>query len=243
MKKNRINRFIFALEGGDYAEALEILAGMKALLHSEDEVISHLLIVRTLEVLKEYTERMKLLQDDAPFDDIKLSYLNENYSEARNRVNDLEEHGFLKPLLSGLDGALYRNSEMRRDIEDDVAMRRKVRELSERAEQLEGRGEYAKAAATYEDLLIFQLPSYDREVLLKRIQRLWLAVELQKLKREQNTRAIKYLESARILNREGNEEEALDYYQMLLMECPHSDFVEDAVKEIMRIAPGLRSSA
>jgi tetratricopeptide (TPR) repeat protein len=186
---------------------------------------------------------MKLLHDNAPFDDIKLSYLNENYTETKNRVHDLEEHVFLRPLLSGLDGALFTNGEIRREIEDDVATRKKVRELSEMAERLEAKGEYAKAAATYEDLLIFQLPSYDREVLLERMQRLWLAVELQKVKREQNTKAIKYLESARILNREGNEEEALNYYQMLLLECPHSDFVNDAVKEIMRIAPSLRSSA
>ena len=85
-------------------------------------------------------------------------------------------------------------------------------------------------------LLIFPLPSYDREYILNRVHSLWLEVELRRVKREENTKAIKYLESARILNREGNEKGAIEYYRMLLTECPHSDFVSDAVDEIMNLA-------
>ena len=125
--------------------------------------------------------------------------------------------------------------EIERQIEENIELREKVNELAGKAAQLEKNGEYGKAVDTFESLLILPLPSYDREHILNRVHSLWLEVELRRLKREENTKAIKYLESARILNREGNEKEAVDYYRMLLIECPHSDFVGDAVNEIMKL--------
>lgn len=235
-KSNRINRFLFLLAKGDYDGSLKTLEAASVLPFSEEEKASQLLIRRLLVVLNTYGEQMELLEDIGPFEDIKLSYLNEDYGEALRKVRELEEEDFIRPLLSGLENALYTNMEINRQIEEDITLRGKVTGLAEKAAQLEKNGEYSKAIDVYESLLIFPLPSYDREYILNRVHSLWVEVELRRVKRKENTKAIKYLESARILNREGNEKGAIEYYRMLLTECPHSDFVSDAVDEIMKLA-------
>jgi tetratricopeptide (TPR) repeat protein len=234
-KSNRIRRFLFLLERGDHDGALRTLESVAALTFHEEERASQMLLHQLLVMLQEYGERVKLIEDNAPFNDIKLSYLNENYGEALRNVRELQKEEFIKPLLTGIEGALYDNMEMKRQLEEDIALRKQIRELVKKAALLEKEGEYEKAIDTYESLLVFPLSSYDREYMLKRVHSLWLEVELRRVKREENTKAIKYLESARILNREGNEKEAIEYYRMLLTECPHSDFVSDAIDEIINL--------
>jgi tetratricopeptide (TPR) repeat protein len=126
--------------------------------------------------------------------------------------------------------------EQTRRIDENIELRKMVSDLSKKALTLEKRGELQKAADIYEDLLIFPLPSYDREFIIGKLHNIWIDVELKRVKREENTRAIKYLDSARVLNREGNEEEALEYYQMLILECPNSDFIKDALDEMKKLA-------
>ncbi len=235
-KSNRIRRLLFLLERGDHNGALRTLESVAALPFRDEERASQVLLNQLLLMLQEYGERMKLIEDNAPFNDIKLSYLNEDYGKALHNVRKLEEEDFIKPLLTGLKGALYTNMEMKRQLEEDIALRKQIRELVKKAALLEKEGEYVKAIDTYESLLIFPLPTYDKEFMLEKVHSLWLEVELRRVKREENTKAIKYLESARILNREGNEKEAIEYYRMLLTECPHSDFVSDAIDEIMNLA-------
>jgi hypothetical protein len=87
----------------------------------------------------------------------------------------------------------------------------------------------------YEDLLMYSIPSYDQEYILSRIRVLWLDIEKRRMTREENTRAIKYLESARLLNNEGKEKEALAYYEKLIIECPNSDYKKQALREIMML--------
>jgi len=242
LKQGRINRFLFALEKEDYEGAIRILESTAGLPFADDEKTIHILIVRTLRVLQDYRERLTLLHDNGPFDDIKISFLNENYAETRNRVTSLAQHEYIKPLLSGLEGSLVTNMEISRKIDDELALRGKVRELTAKAALLEKGGEYEKAVQTYEDLLVFPLPTYDREFILEKVHELWLDVELKRVKREENTQAIRYLESARMLNREGKEEDALKYYRQLLLECPHSDFVKDAIEELMLLSPASKGS-
>ena len=242
MKSNRLNRFFIALENDDYENALRALDSVSALPLTERERAAATVIDRTLNVLQDYSARMSLLRNNAPFDDIKLSFLNENYTETRSMIHRFEEKGYLKPLLSGLDGAVAENMEINQRIDDGLALRQEVRELIRKAALFEQKGEHEKAVNAYEDLLLFPLPVYDREYILRKVHALWLDVELKRIKREENTKAIKYLESARILRKEGNGEKALEYYQLLLSECPHSDFVEDAVREIMLLSPAGKSS-
>ncbi len=234
-KSKRINRFLFLLEKGDYDGALKALETASALTYSEEEEASHLLVRQLLMVLNSYGEKMALLDENGPFDDIKLSFLNEDYGAALRKVRALKEEDYIRPLLGGIESGLYTNMEMDRQIEENIELREKATGLAGKAAQLEKNGEYGKAVDTFESLLILPLPSYDREYILNRVHSLWLEVELKRLKREENTKAIKYLESARILNREGNEKGAIEYYRMLLIECPHSDFVGDAVDEIMNL--------
>ena len=201
-----------------------------------------MILTRALGVLQDYSERLSLLRDDAPFDDIKLSFLNENYAETRSMLNRLQKEEYLKPLLSGLNGAVSENMEISRKIDDDLALNQEVRELARKAALLEKKGDPEKAVQAYENLLLFPLPTYDREFILKKVHTLWIDLELMRIKREENTKAIKYLESARILVKEGSTQEALNYYQLLLSECPHSDFVHDAVREIMLLSPAGQNS-
>jgi len=234
-KAKQMNRFVFLLERGDYDGALKTLERTTSLPYEEEEHALHLLARRLLVVLNDYGKKMVFLDENRPFEDIKLAYLNEDYGAALRKVQPLKEEEYLRPLLGGIESGLYENMEIERQIEANIVLRKQVDALSNRAAQLEENGEYVKAVDTFESILILPLPSYDREYILKRIHSLWLEVELRRLKREENTKAIKYLESARILNREGNEKGAIDYYKMLLIECPHSDFVGDAVDEIMKL--------
>jgi hypothetical protein len=234
-KAKQMNRFVFLLERGDYDGALKTLERTASLPYEEEEHTLHLLTRRLLVVLNAYGEKMVFLDENRPFEDIKLSYLNEDYGAALRKVQSLKNEEYLRPLLGGIESGLYENMEIERQIEENMLLRKQVDALSDRAAQLEENGAYVKAVDAFESILILPLPSYDREYILKRVHSLWLEVELKRLKREENTKAIKYLESARILNREGNEKGAIDYYKMLLMECPHSDFVGDAVDEIMKL--------
>jgi tetratricopeptide (TPR) repeat protein len=234
-KNRRINRFLFLLEREDYDGALSTLESASVLPFSTEEEASHLLLKRLLVVLKMYRERMALLEEHGPFDDIILSYLNEDYGTTLRKVRVMKEEDYIRPLLSGIETGLHTNMEIERQIEENLELREKVTRLAGKAAQLEENGEYGKAVDAFESLLFLPLPSYDREHALNRVHSLWLEVELKRVKREENTKAIKYLESARILNREGNEKGAIEYYRMLLIECPHSDFVGDAVDEILKL--------
>jgi hypothetical protein len=234
-RSKTLNRFLLFIERGDYGRALRTLEQMEPLAVTNGERASHLIISRLIGVLNEYADRSELLRDNDPFDEIKLSYLNEDYGKTRRKVEELKRRSFLAPLLTGIDEAAFGNAETLRRLDETVALRGSVRTLARNADALERKGEYLKAAEVYEDILIFQLPTYDREYILNRIHKLWVDVELNRLKREENTKAIKYLESARILSREENEREALKYYKMLLLECPHSDFISQAVDEITNL--------
>jgi hypothetical protein len=234
-KAKQINRFMFLIERGDYNGALETLERTASLPFNEEEQAMHLLIGRLLALLNAYGERMAFLNANNPFDDIKISYLNEDYGTALRKVRAHGGEEYIRPLLGGVESGLYVNMEMERQIEENLELRKKVNGLADRAKKLEENGDYVRAIDAYETILTMPLPTYDREYILNRVHSLWLQVELVRLKREENTKAIKYLESARILNREGNERGAIEYYRTLLVECPHSDFVTDAVDEMMKI--------
>jgi hypothetical protein len=235
IKSRYLESFLVALNRGDYEKALhslEIIAGFP---FSESEKVMKKIIIDTLQVLKEYSERIAYLQNNSPFDDIKLSYLNENYSEAWGRVKSLESKDYLKPILSGLEGALHSNLDTNRRVEKILEGSAKAKEAAKKAESLKNQGEYNRAVEMYEDLLMYSIPSYDQEYILRRIRVLWLDIEKRRMTREENTRAIKYLESARLLNNEGKEKEALAYYEKLIIECPNSDYKKQALREIMML--------
>ncbi len=235
IKSRYLERFFVALNRGDYERAIQSLEIVAGFPFSKSEKVMKKIITDTLNVLKEYSERIDYLQKKSPFDDIKLSYLSENYSETRGRIKSLESEDYLKPILSGLEGALYSNLDTNRRIEKIIEGSDKAKKDAKKAESLQKQGEYKKAVEIYEDLLMYSIPSYDREYILNRIRVIWLDIEMRRIKREENTKAIKFLESARLLIKEGNEKEALTYYEKLIIECPNSDYTEKALREIMML--------
>jgi len=55
-------------------------------------------------------------------------------------------------------------------------------------------------------------------------------------KRNENTRATQFMADAGKAYREGRETEALDTYRRLILECPNSDYLKDALEQVVRIS-------
>jgi tetratricopeptide (TPR) repeat protein len=227
-QKIHTERAIFLIKEGEYkraAEALNIIM---------DTGYNDLgLLVRILSILEELERRRMQLIIEDPFADLKLSYLTEDYEKTIAQVDELNADPFLRPLLGGLNTALYQNIEIAGNIDEDLNLRNDVKSLIGMASRLEKIGEYRKAVNLYRKLLLFDLPPHDREYLASK---LYSAMKLSigsELKRRDNTRAIKLLEDARRLVWEGKKDEALKQYLLLIKECPNSDYIGQAVGEIV----------
>jgi len=236
LKREYIDRFFYYIENDEFGEAINALEALDGLHFNANERALLVVLQKMLPVVKEYRESIDFLKFNSPFDDIKLSYLSENYSNAAERASSLEGNEFIKPILSGLQGAFDTNIVISGEINHTINQNMDLMERIEQAEGFEKKGEYKKALAIYEDILIFRLQSYDKEFVINKIHSLWLPIAMQSLKRQENTKAIKYMESARILSREGSNNEALRYFRMLVKECPNSDYVEEALDEIAKVA-------
>jgi len=223
-------RFLFYLERGQYERALKVYESMKfkTVESSKVDIIKELLTS-----LKNNREKLVLYERGTVLDDIKMSYLEEDYQKT---VSHIDEAEYLGPLLGDLRNILYRNMEVEEQIGEEIELKRKVKNLKRKAAELEKQGEYEKALKIYEDLLILNLPSYDREFLISKIHSLMGNAVRSQIKREDNTKAIKYLESARDLYRGGREKEAYKVYQQIITECASSDYVTEALSTMQEIA-------
>lgn len=230
-----VERVLFFIEQEEYKKAKEVLISLLSFEFDEEEMIQKALLVRMLSKLDDIIRRLDLLTKESPFDDIKMVYLSEDYKKALYQVENVNANPFLRPILSGLREALYQNIESSQEITEDLGLNGGINELMNMASELEGIGEYEKALRVYKNLLIFNLPPYDREHLVKKIDSGMVPYIKGGLKREDNTNAIKYLENARKLLWEGKPEEALKCYKLLITECPNSDYVEEALEEIINI--------
>ncbi len=235
IRSGYLNKFLYSVEHEDYDGALSALKFLEPLSTRGNETTMKL-IHRLILLLKEYDSRMELLTRHSPFEEINLAYLNEDYNAVEKKIGNLQKEGFLKPILSGVDGSLFVNSTSRDAIDSEIRQSEQLVDLVQKAQMYEKKNEYKKALDIYENLLVFRTHSYDREMILGKLYSIWLVLEQEKQRREENTRAIKYIDSARILGREGKDEEALDYYRMLLQECPNSDYTREAVEGIIKIA-------
>jgi len=193
------------------------------------------LVSRLVLLLQEYDHRLELLRRRSPFEEINLAFLSEDYDSAEKKIRALENEGYLKPILSELDKSLFINGNVRKVVAAEIGQNESLKQLVRKAESYEKKKEYKKALDIYENLLVFRLHSYDREMILDKLHSIWLAFEEENQRREENTQAIKYINSAHILGREGKDTDALEYYKMLLRECPNSDYTQDAVEGIIRI--------
>jgi hypothetical protein len=228
-----IEKFLYFIENGDYKRAGDAIRALEPLSSGEANVIVKLMS-RLSALLQEYNRRIVLLTKRSPFEEISLAYLNEQYDEVEKNIDTFEKEGFLKPLLSGIDGSLYSNKTAQDRYKAEIEQNKKLAGLVRKAASFEKQKEYPKAIDIYQNLLVFRLSSYDREMVLNKLRTAWLAHEQEKIRRDENTQAIKYMDSARILSREGKDDDALRYYRLLLQKCPNSDFTGEAVEGIIR---------
>lgn len=234
-KRDLIERVLFLINNQEYEDAIDVLGNLLAMEFGGNEEIHEGLLVRLLSVLEEYNNRVDFLQEESLFEEIKMGYLSEDYSEVLGKLDTLEAGGYLRPLLTGLRSALNENIVLAEEITDEVELKGSMTKLIEKAVKLEETGNYNKALGIYEDLLILNLPYYDREYLIQKIHSILVPSIKNEIKRGENTKAIKYLEKARNFYLEGDEVEAFNYYRLIVTDCPNSDYVENALNELMRI--------
>ncbi len=234
-KRDIIERVLFLIDSLEYEDAIDVLGNLLAMEFAENEAVHESLLIRLLSVLEEYNNRVAFLQEESLFEEIKMDYLSEDYSEVLGKLDTLEAGGYLRPLLTGLKSALNENIIIAGEITDEVELKGSLAKLIKKAASLEEAGDFKRAMGIYEDLLILNLPSYDREYLIQKIHSILVPSIKNEIKRGENTKAIKYLEKARNFYLGGEEEEAFKYYRLIVTDCPNSDYVEDALNELIRI--------
>ncbi|MCK4805075.1 MAG: hypothetical protein KAT88_10965 [Spirochaetes bacterium] len=234
-KRDIIERVLFLIDSLEYEDAIDVLGNLLAMEFAENEAVHESLLIRLLSVLEEYNNRVEFLQEESLFEEIKMDYLSEDYSEVLSKLDTLEAGGYVRPLLTDLRSALNENIIVAGEITDEVELKDSLAKLIKKAASFEEAEDFNKALGIYEDLLILNLPSYDREYLVQKIHSILVPSIKNEIKRGENTKAIKYLEKARNFYLGGEEEEAFRYYRLIVTDCPNSDYVEDALNELIRI--------
>jgi hypothetical protein len=235
VKKGMLERALFLIDNQDYDGAITILGDLLELKFGDEEVVHKNLLISLLTVLKEYKRRIELLEKETVFAEIKMSYLNEDYKKALAQIDTFDSYEYLQPLLVGLRSVTEENIDLSGEIEDELLVKKRIKELVNKAEAFEEEKEYSKAVKIYENLLILDLPPFDREYLISKMRSSLIPSIENDFKREDNTKAAGYLQSARNLYLDGEEEEALQYYSKVLTECSNSDYVEEALTELIRL--------
>ncbi len=234
-KRDIIERVLFLIDSLEFEDAINVLGNLLAMEFAENEAVHESLLIRLLSVLEEYNNRVEFLIEESLFEEIKMDYLSEDYSEVLGKLDALESGGYVRPLLIDLRSALNENIIIAGEIKDEVELKDSLAKLIKKAASFEEAGDFNKALEIYEDLLILNLPSYDREYLIQKIHSILVPSIKNEIKRGENTKAIKYLEKARNFYLGGEEEEAFKYYRLIVTDCPNSDYVEDALNELIRI--------
>lgn len=235
-RRERLDRLARALRGGDLESAVRQARALQALAAGPEEAELAGLVGGLAGEVSRYAERLETLRVESPLRALSMHFLAEEYDRAEQQLAVAGNQELLRPLLAGLEGKLFAAREEAERIAGVVERNRILRKKVERARRLEGEGELEEASAVYQELLMEPLLPHDREQLTRALRSLWVPAELKRIKREHNTRAIMYLESAGLLEREGRELEALEYYARLVAECPSSDYVKEAMGRILHAA-------
>ncbi len=235
IKMKMYNRILFFIEKGEYQKALKDLDTFLGFDFDERETVQKNIVREMLFVLQEYQKRLNYLRGEEIFDEIKMSYLNEDYSKALAQIDAIDKDAFTSPLLSELRSVLYTNMDLTKEINEEIELKNNLKVLGKKALEFERKGDYEKALKIYEDLLILNLPAYDREYLIQKIHAIMLPTVKSDMKRKENTEAIKLLGDARSFYREGREKKAAEVYAKLIKECPNSDYIGESIEELLKI--------
>jgi hypothetical protein len=235
--RGHLDGLVRALRGGDLDSAVREARALQRLAPGAEEEELAGLVGGLADVVRRYAEQLEALRTGSPLHTLAMHYLAEEYERAeRERAAAAESSDLLRPLLAGLEGKLFAARQEAERVAGVVEQNRALRKNVQRARRLEEEGELEEAMAAYQELLLEPLQPHDREQLARTLRSLWVPAEMMRIKREQNTRAIKYLESARLLENEGRELEALEFYAMLVVECPSSDYMEESMRRILNAA-------
>ena len=237
-KKDMLERVLFLIYNQEYDGAIAVLGDLLELDFEDTETVQKNLLISMLTVLKEYKRRLDLLEKETVFAEIKMAYINEDYSEALAHMDALNDDDYIKPLLAGLRDVIQENINISSEIEGELVVKNRIKELVDKAAKLESEKDYSRAVKIYENLLILDLPPFDREFLISKMRASIVPSIESDFKREHNTNASRYLQTARNLYLDGEEEEALQYYKKVLTECPNSDYIEEALTELIRLIKG-----
>ncbi len=224
-------RALFFIQQEDYRRAGELIRTI-AEGETEEGEVSYVLWAKILEVLDELQSRTEELRTSDPLIDLKMSYLSEDYEQVLRDSGSLEADEYLRPLLSGLTDAARQNIRLDQEISEELELKREIKRLVARAGELEKRGEHVKATELYRKLLIFDLPSHDREFIIGKLYAGAAQSALSNMKRSDNTGAIKLLDDARRLAWEGNSDKAGELYRSLILQYPNSDYIAQALDEL-----------
>jgi len=235
-KKKLYERLLFLIDHSEYEKALEVFDTLLGMDFDESETVQENIVRSLLAILKEYKEKRDYLESASIFDDIKMSFLGENYDQTFSHLDTLNADVFMNPLLADLRNVLYSNTNSTKEISEEIELTKNIKKLRDKALEFENRGDYEKAIKIYEDLLILNLPSYDREYLISKIHSIMVPAVKNDIKREENTQAIKYLENARALYLAGKEKEACEFYMLLVTDCSSSDYVEEAITNLLKVS-------
>jgi tetratricopeptide (TPR) repeat protein len=231
-----LNRFFFLLDRGGYREAAGVLRTLVSLDRKGENRAQAELLRRLLVQLEVYRERTDALRKGGGFDELKMTYVSEDFGKAKLRAAALSGRLggdlYMLPVLAEFQSALERNERLARDAEGDLATKDALRSLGRKAAALEKSGDLEKSLKIYKELLLFDLPAEDRERIVGKIGALLLASAGQEAKRRENTRASAYLEEAKNADREGREKEAEELYRKIILECPSSDYGGEALARL-----------
>jgi hypothetical protein len=236
-KRRYYERLLFLIEQEEYRKAVSVLQTLQKLEYGDGDQIDpqENILVKLLSVVEEYQYKLNLLEKESDLEELKMAYLAEDYKKSLTLIKHIEAAGFMRPVLAELKNTLYENIGMVPEIAEEIGLKGSLKDLMKKAQNYEKTKEYEKALKIYEDLLILNLPPYDREYIIQRIHSIIVLFARNDIKREENTKAIKYLEDARKQYREGSEKESAKLYRTLITECPNSDYVTEALDGLINI--------
>ncbi len=234
-KKDMLERALFLIDNQEYDGAAAVLGDLLDLDFENTETVHKNLLISLLTVLKEYKRRLDLIEQETVFAEIKMAYFNEDYSEVLTHLDAFNNDDFIQPLLAGLRNVVQENINISWEIESELSLKNRIKDLVDKAAELEAQKDYARAVKIYENLLIFDSPPFDKEYLINKMRAAMAPSIENDLKREHNTNAARYLQTARNLYLDGEEEEALQYYRKVITECPNSDYIGEALTELIRL--------
>jgi len=243
-KAKYLKSYLFSIDNQEYQKAIDILNKINELGFDQNEKIFGDILEKLLFTLRDYRDKLSSLKESSPFAEIKMAYLREDYRSAEDILNNAEKDQFIKPVLSGLKNAINNNKESSYDIKREINNLDDIKIIITKAKKLESRKEYEKALNIYSFLLLSNIQQYDKENLQRKIRSIMEIIVKDNLIRNENTKASKYLGTAKKFYKNGDYNKAIDYYKLIITECPNSYYVETAlskIEDLLKNNPDLNS--